>query len=192
LTDVNGRGYTLVPAQNIIRRNFFFTDNNSVWPIDHDDGSQQYIDYNNFLIYGGFKAYLGHSKRVTNSLYVYPDLHVSPNGYDSPYCGHAWSQQVNSSGYDEYWEGNTCILSKGHVYLWENCDASNIYDPPVPITNNNTFMVPPGVKLTMTCKKRKIELSEWSADTGLDAGSQVLPAPSIQSIVEMGAKLLDW
>lgn len=45
-----------------IRQNFIIANYHAVWPLDHDDGSCYYYDYDNVLVYGGFKTYLGHSK----------------------------------------------------------------------------------------------------------------------------------
>ena len=45
-----------------IRQNFVIANYHAVWPLDHDDGSCYYYDYDNVLVYGGFKTYLGHSK----------------------------------------------------------------------------------------------------------------------------------
>ena len=45
-----------------IRQVFAIANYHAVWPLDHDDGSCYYYDYDNVLVYGGFKTYLGHSK----------------------------------------------------------------------------------------------------------------------------------
>ena len=45
-----------------ITQNFVIANYHAVWPLDHDDGSCYYYDYDNVLVYGGFKSYLGHSK----------------------------------------------------------------------------------------------------------------------------------
>lgn len=44
-----------------------------MWPIDHDDGSQYYTDSQNYIIYGGYKSYLGNSLTVLDNVYVLPD-----------------------------------------------------------------------------------------------------------------------
>ena len=43
------------------------------WPLDHDDGSQEYHDSFNFLLYGGAKNYMGRNKASTDSVYIDPD-----------------------------------------------------------------------------------------------------------------------
>ncbi|CAF1688374.1 unnamed protein product, partial [Adineta ricciae] len=42
-----------------IHHNTIFNNYNSLWPIDHDDGSCFYEDSYNFMMYGGKKNYLG-------------------------------------------------------------------------------------------------------------------------------------
>jgi hypothetical protein len=62
--------------------------------IDHDDGSCFYTDSYNYLVYGGYKQYLGHSKTAHSNVYVYPDVKLSApsrpgvNWFGAaPYCG---------------------------------------------------------------------------------------------------------
>ena len=45
----------LYPAQTLISRNFFINNYHSTWPIDHDDGSNSFLDTFNFLPWGGAK-----------------------------------------------------------------------------------------------------------------------------------------
>ena len=45
----------LYPALTSITRNFFITNYHSVYPVDHDDGSNSYKDSLNFLPWGGAK-----------------------------------------------------------------------------------------------------------------------------------------
>jgi hypothetical protein len=63
---------SLVPAQNNITRNLLFNSYSSTWPLDHDDGSCYYTDTENFMVYGGYKNFLGHSKTVRDNVYVHP------------------------------------------------------------------------------------------------------------------------
>lgn len=43
----------LYPAPSTITRNLFYNNFHSTWPIDHDDGSNAYLDTYNLLIWGG-------------------------------------------------------------------------------------------------------------------------------------------
>ena len=60
----------------------WITGYHSAWPLDHDDGSCYYTDTYNFLVYGGYKNYLGHSKTVTNNVYIFPDAVLYNYGDD--------------------------------------------------------------------------------------------------------------
>ena len=74
--DSSDESPSLTPAESNITNNFFINNYHSTWPIDHDDGSCYYTDTYNFLVYGGYKNFLGHSKTVTKNLYVYQMLHT--------------------------------------------------------------------------------------------------------------------
>lgn len=74
--------------KNEITRCFIINNYHSIWPLDHDDGSREYYDSYNYLIYGGFKNYLGHSKSgiiiyyfidkqlVIMFMYIQMDMHI--------------------------------------------------------------------------------------------------------------------
>lgn len=46
----------MIQATNTIRNNYFIGGYGSDWPIDHDDGSSEYIDSGNVIAYGGSKV----------------------------------------------------------------------------------------------------------------------------------------
>ena len=93
LTKVKNGTASLNPALSNLTRDFFINNYHSMWPIDHDDGSCYYLDTYNYLVYGGYKNYLGHSKTVQNNVYVYPDAEHSidtPKAFISkPYCANS-------------------------------------------------------------------------------------------------------
>jgi len=64
---------TMHPRLSFIHKNFIINNYHAVWPIDHDDGSQHFVDTSNFLVYGGFKTYLGNNLLSAGNLYVLPD-----------------------------------------------------------------------------------------------------------------------
>ena len=68
---------TLIPRQNFIHHNFIITNYHAVWPIDHDDGSCWYTDHDNYLVYGGYKSYMGNSVTARRNFYVLPDGKVN-------------------------------------------------------------------------------------------------------------------
>ena len=68
---------SLQPMENSVSKCLIMSNYNSVWPIDHDDGSSYWADSYNFLAYGGFKNLFGHSKKALENVYVYPDKYAS-------------------------------------------------------------------------------------------------------------------
>lgn len=56
LTTVRNGTRSLQQAETNITRNFMINNYNSVWPLDHDDGSCYYTDSYNLLVYGGEPA----------------------------------------------------------------------------------------------------------------------------------------
>jgi hypothetical protein len=121
-----------VPAESRITRNLLINGFNSVWPIDHDDGSAYYLDSDNVLVYGGYKSFLGNNKTATNNLYLYPDAFAKQFGAD--FCASVWEPDLGP----ERWVGNTCVkLSDTPVF--GGAVACNGPREPVTITANNSF-----------------------------------------------------
>ena len=81
----------LLPMENFVSKCLVMSNYFSVWPIDHDDGSSYWADSYNFLTYGGWKNYLGHSKKALNNVYAYPDKYMSDH-----YCMDSRGQQLGS------------------------------------------------------------------------------------------------
>ncbi len=82
---------SLLPKENFVTRCFIIGNYHSIWPIDHDDGSAYWADSFNFLTYGGWKNYLGHSKKAMQNVYVYPDKYASDQ-----YCADTRGQALGS------------------------------------------------------------------------------------------------
>ena len=184
LTEVgsNDGSRSLTPAENYLINNFFINNYHSTWPIDHDDGSCYYTDQFNFLLYGGYKNYLGHSKTVTNNLYVYPDANT----------GCAFSDGASltglASGWDEVWSNNTCIISSSVVYENGACDPSHLKGL-VPFTANNHFYTADG-NITIPCGKNiTFTLAQYQA-LGYDIGTIVSKLPTNEEIIAWGKQLL--
>jgi hypothetical protein len=53
----------LLPAPTALVGNFLVNNYHSTWPIDHDDGSKNYVARSNVMAWGGFKNYLGVVRR---------------------------------------------------------------------------------------------------------------------------------
>ncbi|CAF4888323.1 unnamed protein product [Rotaria sp. Silwood1] len=172
-----------------IHHNVLFNNYRSVWPIDHDDGSCYYEDSYNFLVYGGKKNYLGHSKMDHHEIYVYSDL--SAGGFGSGNCLNDYAPVRGTSGWNETWIENICTLFNSSVpYNIGDCDTGSLY---VPYLANNTIYIPAGAEVAFICKvngtSTRLNLQQWQS-YGLDAGTVVKTAPDVQAIIEWGRKML--
>jgi len=54
-------------------RNLFVCNYRAYFPIDNDDGSNSYLQTNNFLLWGGSKTLMGYNKHFINNSFVYAD-----------------------------------------------------------------------------------------------------------------------
>ena len=200
LTDVDQgpESPSLHPAENYITNNFFINNYHSTWPIDHDDGSCYYTDTYNFLVYGGYKNYLGHSKTVTNNVYVYPDaVHTTSFniGELGKYLTKPWCQNsdgatltVLPSGWGEVWSNNTCVISSSVIYSNDRCDPTHIKGL-VPFTANNHFYTANGTVIIPCGKNTTFTLEEYQ-EMGYDIGSTVDKLPSNSEVISWGKQLL--
>ena len=172
-----------------IHHNTLFNNYRSVWPIDHDDGSCFYEDSYNFLVYGGKKNYLGHSKTDHHELYVYSD--ANSGAFGSNACIDDTAPTPGSSGWGEVWIDNICILYNSNVpYHIDRCDTADLF---VPYLVNNTIYIPSGQQVAFTCKvngkSAQLNLQQWQS-YGLDIGSTIGTTPDVQTIIEWGRKML--
>ena len=181
---------SLTPAETNITNNFFIGNYHSAWPIDHDDGSSYYINTYNFLVYGGHKNHLGHSKTASNNMYIYPDAVHSydlASFFSKPYCLTSNGAIVPDPPY-EAWTNNTCVISNSNVYTINQCDPSHL-KVIVPFTANNNFYTASG-KVFMQCgEKNNYTLAQFQA-LGYDVGSTVSMLPSNMEIISWGKQLL--
>jgi hypothetical protein len=173
---------------SFIHHNVLFNNYKSFYPIDHDDGSCYYEDSYNFQVYGGKKNYLGHSKTDHHEIYVYPDTKSSQG---TGVCIADQAPKRGSSGWNETWIQNTCVLYSSPVpYHIDNCDTASLF---VPYLANNSIYIPLGSEVAFTCKVNghdaRLSLQQWQS-YGLDLGTIVETAPDIQTIIEWGRKML--
>lgn len=190
LTDAVTPGLpSLWQHDSYIHHNVLFNNYHALWPIDHDDGSCFYEDSYNFQVYGGKKNYLGHSKKDHHEIYVYSDTNQGDFGSNMCLCDYAPSR--GSSGWNETWIQNTCVLYKSALpYNIGNCDTANLF---VPYLTNNTIYVPSGVNAVFPCqvngKSVQLTLAQWQS-YGVDAGTTVESAPDVHTVIDWGRKML--
>lgn len=191
----DGHTPSLLPATSYIRKNFIINNYHSAWPLDHDDGSCYYEDTYNFLVYGGYKNYLGHSKTVMYNTYVYPDaLNMANMSYlHFPYCAdHAGATiDILPSGWGETWAHNKCVIGNQVVYDFVTCSTTNGDNSKglVPMTYDNTFYTP-HKEVTIPCGTVNLTLHEYQ-EMGFDKGSVVHDLVDTKTIIEWGKELLD-
>ena len=193
LTKVKNGTASLNPALSNLTRNFFINNYHSTWPIDHDDGSCYYLDSYSYLVYGGYKNYLGHSKTVQNNVYVYPDAEHSidtPKAFISkPYCANSdgASRVVLPSGWGEVYINNTCIIGNPNIYEFGSC---NLDDPKglIPFTAFNKFYAPKSY-IYIKCQDKELSLQDFQK-MGYDIGSTVSDPVDTSTIIKWGRDLL--
>ncbi|CAF2374614.1 unnamed protein product [Rotaria sp. Silwood2] len=190
LTDAVQSGLpSLWQHKSYIHHNTLFNNYRSVWPIDHDDGSCFYEDSYNFQVYGGKKNYLGHSKTDHHEIYVYSD--VNQGGFGSNMCLCDYAPSRGSSGWNETWINNTCVLYQSSIpYNIERCDTADLF---VPYLVSNKIYIPSETQVAFICKvngsSARLTLDQWNS-YGLDIGTSVRTAPDIQTIIEWGREML--
>jgi hypothetical protein len=172
-----------------IHHNTLFNNYRSLWPIDHDDGSCLYEDSYNFQVYGGKKNYLGHSKTDHHEIYVYSD--ANSGEFSSNVCLGDYSPSRGSSGWNETWIENTCVLYKSPVpYNIGYCDTANLF---VPYMAKNKIYIPSRTEVAFICKvngtSARLSLQQWQS-YGLDIDTTVQTAPDVQTIIQWGREML--
>ena len=195
LTGVKNGTPSLTPAQSNITRNFFINNYHSTWPIDHDDGSCYYYDTHNYLAYGGYKNYLGHSKVVKYNYYIYPDGDTIASGsvgafFQEPYCANSdgASRDTLPSGWGEVWANNTCIIGNPNIYRFGSCTPWKDNTGLIPSTANNSFYAP-FKDIYIDCGGVKFSLAQFQMQ-GYDIGSQVYDPVHYDTVVEWGRMVL--
>ena len=196
ITTVRNGTPSVFKAQSNMTRNFFINNYHSTWPIDHDDGSCYYYDTYNYLIYGGYKNYLGHSKTAKYNTYIYPDaqhqMHENNVGIFNfyPYCASSIEASTTDlpSGWGEVWVNNTCIIGSPSIYHFSSCFPTRNNTGLLPLTANNTFYAPDKY-IYIKCDQDELSLSKYQS-WGYDIGSEVYDPVDYDTIVDWGRKLL--
>ena len=201
--DINGTVPSLTPALSNLTMNFVICNYHCTWPLDHDDGSCYYFDTFNFLTYGGYKNFLGHSKTVQNNVYVYPDAsRYSNDDYDDalkvrnvfykPFCANSDGSGTgkNPSGWDEVWTNNTCLIGNPDVYEFGSCNPVQSLKGIVPFTAFNRFYAP-NETIYIQCGSERYTLKEYQM-LGYDLGSQVYDSVDTQTLTKMGHSVLNF
>ena len=190
---------SLIPATSYMTKNFFINNYHSTFPIDHDDGTGYYYDSYNFLVYGGYKNFIGHSQTVVNNIYVFPNAyHYLPTVEDGMlgsflnygYCALSGGNQRGeyAAGWGELWADNICITTEPDIYSFSGCNPNGDMKDLIPMTANNSFFIP-GKNVYFWCGGVNMTLLEFQL-LGFDIGSQVYDELGIETILKWGKEML--
>ena len=188
----DGTTPSLMPAMSYIHHNFVISSYHSIWPLDHDDGSCYWIDTNNFLVYGGYKNNLGHSKTTINNTYIYPDaVHYNTEEFfiPWPYCATDVYVTMDKSSWGEVWANNKCVIGNPNIYDFTSCNPEIDDRDLVPLTYRNEFYAP-NKDIYIQCGDKKLSLEEYQA-MGFDVGSVVFDVIDTSTIIAWGTELFD-
>ena len=141
-------------------------------------------------MYGGYKNYLGHSKTVTDNVYIYVDAIFSNNSRSMGHCQTSNGATLTDlpSGWDEVWSNNTCVISSSVVYNNGACDPTHLKGL-VPFTAYNYFYTANGT-VSIPCGKNTTFTLEQYQKLGYDIGSTVDKLPSNSEVISWGKQLL--
>jgi len=191
-------------------RNLFTCNYRAYFPIDNDDGSNSYLQTNNFLLWGGSKTLMGYNKHFINNTFVYVDyspvMHAENAlglGAPAEKLGNGYSVCATSiasapfiaegkEGYQEQWWNNTCIASSpDQFFQWYECNSSHPLDGTIPFPmKGNSYFSSTG-DYRMNCRGTGWNLTE-AQQLGIDVGSTVSTLPTVDQIVEMAHDRLQF
>jgi hypothetical protein len=172
-------------------------------PIDHDDGSNGYVDTANVLLWGGTKSLMGYNKWHVGQAMVYvdlvPSLHspsVGRMGWSAamegkpPMCSGMIVRTPAVPGKSEVWMNNTCIATAPSVFFrWGGCNETEPLDGniPVPVSGNRYFT--PNATYALRCGSAVWNLTD-SQQRGVDVGSTLHMLPTTDELLAMMRALL--
>jgi hypothetical protein len=178
--DSKKRSY--IKAVDNIYKNLIVNGYSGVWTIDHDDGSQFFLDSFNALFFGGCKNYLGHSKQCNDNVIVYPGVSGRSDG--GRYC----QTDDNGEFANQYHLNNTCYSSDGTFYSFSNCNKQNNLDQSVYVTGKNRLYSDNSAHFNLNCPT-STSFSQWQS-LGQDPGSSNILTPSIPEIIGQAKAIL--
>ena len=201
-----GDGIDVLPIT--MDRNLFVCNYRAYFPIDNDDGSNGYVQTNNFLLWGGSKTLMGYNKHFINNSFVYVDYTpaTSPAGRalgGPPRVGNGYSSCASSiasypwraaglDGLQEQWWNNTCIASSPDKFFdWYECNSTHPLDGTIPFPMQRNTYLSPTADYRMHCRDTTWTLAEAQA-AGVDVGSTAGALPTVDELVAMAHDRLQF
>jgi len=164
------------PAYNNIHHNLFFCNYNSQACIDNDDGSTFFLNHHNFEVYGCHKDFFaGHNKYTYDSVLAYPVCWGNACGFFTAF----------QPGYvDGIWN-ISCILPTNQPWItYFSGFNPNGTNNSFPIVKDNKVYTT-NTELTVSFNGETYTDAQWQA-MGRDEGTQLLPIPDVDTIIQMG------
>jgi hypothetical protein len=183
----------------------------SFFGIDHDDGSNAFVDEGNVIAWSGTKSYLGFNKKTIGSLFIHAEASghgpctgkagelcpraMPPSSYSDasgwPFCMMSFGQAPWPADLRDAFVNNSCITAN-KPYDFSSCNSSApSTDGRMPLTAGNTFMLSPGAPpFAFACGGQSWTLEE-AQQRGLELGSSVVREPSTAATLTMARALLN-
>ena len=190
-TVADGKTPLLAQKESCITQNLVIGNYHSLWPIDHDDGTCFYTDKHNVIAYGGAKFYLGHSKVISNNLYIYPDATRSSSFVTlNPSCASSFSTSRDSplpSGWDDNYSNNICVIGGPNLFQFNTCSLTDNAGL-IPTSSNNAYYAP-NANVYICCDGKNLTLKEFQ-DMSFEIDSIVRDLPTNKEVMEWARKIL--
>lgn len=191
-------------------RNLFTCNYRAYFPTDNDDGSNSYVQTNNFLLWGGSKTLMGYNKHFVNNTFVYVDYAPAQyaentlglgapveklgNGYSVCATSIASSPFIadGKEGYQEQWWNNSCIASSPDQFFnWYECNVTAPLDGTIPYPMKGNAYYSQTGDYRMHCRGTTWNFTQAQA-LGIDLGSTIHTLPTVDELVAMGHDRLQF
>jgi hypothetical protein len=168
-----------------------------VTALDHDDGSNGWVDTENILLWSGSKNLMGYNKRSERNLMVYVDynpallLSHARVGWSAPepkpaMCAGVITAYPSGAGVADAWVNNSCVAaSNASLFRFPSCNSSNPLDGsiPVPLAGNSYYTA--NATYQMRCGGEVWGLTQAQA-RGEHVGDTLHELPSNEQLLGMG------
>ena len=188
-----------------ISRNLLHANYHSVTALDHDDGSNGWVDTENVLLWSGTKNLMGYNKRSQGNLFVYVDYNpalllrggggAQRIGWSAPevkpaMCAGYLTPFPSATAQADAWVNNSCIAaSNASLFRFPACNSSDPLDGsiPVPLAGNSYYTT--NTSYQMRCGGEVWGLAQAQA-RGVDVGATLHALPSTEQLLGMARQLL--